>query len=96
MTSQASVQSGAPLAECWTFPLRASTTSRAGWVLMSLYPLEQLILLGVEVMQEINQENAVRACNFWKKQSPAKEYPQPLLNMLLLLTFTFFTLKVVN
>lgn len=96
MISQASVQCGVPLAECWTFPLRASTTSCAGWMPISLYPSKQLILPGVEVIQEINQENAVHACSFWRKQSPAKEYPQPLLNMLLLLTFTFFTLKIVS
>lgn len=46
MTFQVSVQSGVPFAECWRFPLRATTTSCAGWVPMGLCPSEQLILPG--------------------------------------------------
>lgn len=44
MTSQASVQSGDPPSEGWTFPLRASTTSCPGGVTMSLHPSDKLIL----------------------------------------------------
>lgn len=100
MTFQASVHSGISLAEGWTFPLRASTTSCAGWGPMCLCPWGsssyQTSYQKVEVIQEINQENSAHDCHFWRKHSPAKQYSQPLLNTLLLLTFTFFTLKIVN
>lgn len=95
MTSQALVQLGAPLAEWWTFLLRASITSCAEWVTMSLCPLEEAH--ATRSWKLFSKCHGCCSCLSPLEEAESSERVlQPLLNMLLLVAFTFFTVEIVN